>query len=143
MHLVKRATQLACASALALAISSTFALAQHAAKDNPSESDQTVAKDNNGNLRKPTAEEAAELTKGKKERTPLTELKKTVTPSGAVGYTTDESYETSVVATRGADGKLTITCNDGNNTTKPVKKNKKKAKKSATPTPEVPHAEAQ
>jgi hypothetical protein len=141
MHLVKGAARFAFICMLAFAFSSQLALAQHAAKDNPSGDGQTVAKDNNGALRKPTAEEAAELTKGAKPRTPLSELKKTETPSGAVGYTTDESYETSIVATRSADGKLKIACDDQHKTLKPVKA--KKAKKSAAPTSEVPRAEAQ
>ena len=142
MHL-KGCVRSALVCALAFAFSNV-AFAQHAAKDNNAGDAQTVAKDNNGNLRKPTAEEQAELTNGKKQdRTPLTELQKTVTKSGAVGYVTDESYETSVVATRDADGKLTIACDD-NHDAQPAQATKtKKKSKPAVKKQEVPRAEAQ
>lgn len=142
MHLVKGAARFASVCALAIACTTPLALAQHAAKDNAD--GQTVAKDNNGHLRKPTAEEAAELTKGAKNRTPLSELKMTVTPSGAVGFDTDETYETSVIATRGADGKLKITCDDKHDqtTATSVTKTKKNSKATAKQ-PEVTRAEAQ
>jgi hypothetical protein len=143
MHLMKGAARFAFVGALAFAFSSQFALAQHAAKDKDGDG-QIVAKDNNGNLRKPTAEEAAELTKGAKPRTPLSELPKTVSPTGRVGYVLDETYESTMVATRNADGKVSVSCEDQHDPASLTNKKKAKSKKSAkAPVSEVPRAEAQ
>jgi hypothetical protein len=66
-----------------------------------------------------------------------------VSPTGAIGYITDETYETSVVATRGADGKLTVSCDDQHDSASLTKKKAKSKKSAKAPVSEVSRAEAQ
>lgn len=80
-------------------------------KFNPAPTAQTIAKDEVGNHRAPTAEEAAVLAEGlKKEAEGKGSLTVYTFDDGSSAAELDESFDTSTVAVRNADGSQTMGC---------------------------------